>query len=177
MRYLPIILCFLLASCYTAKKANKHIAQAQARQPLVVRAACASYYPSKDSTVIKTEYKQGRTDTIIEMVENVVIDSIQVHDTIKGETKTITKERIVKVPIIKYLKQIDTFTDTKIISYENTKLIAILNDRIDSLSEVVITSKERLKTAKKRINIMTIGLIIIIATLALAIAAKKYFKK
>lgn len=172
-----IIPILLLSSCYTAKKANKQIAQAQAQYPEVVRGACVNYYPSKDSISELTKYIQGRTDTIIEMVENVVIDSVQVHDTIKGEIKIVTKERIVKVPVIKYLRKTDTLTKTKIISYENTAVIDQLNDKIDSISEVVITSKERLKIAKKRINSLTYICIILAASFWLYLAAKKYFKK
>jgi len=178
MRYLPIILCFLLASCYTAKKANKHLAQAQAQYPDVVRAACVNYYPSKDSLRENITYIQGKTDTFTQMVE-INCGEVVFFDTIINNVEVVKEKivpKIVKVPCPATTKRVDTVYKDKFWSYENTAVIGQLNDRFDSLSEVVIVTKERLKTAKKRINIMTIGLIIIIATLALAIAAKKYFK-
>ena len=142
-----LLLLVLFGSCYSSKVALHEVNKAQSIFPAIVRNACISYYPTKDSVSEKITYLQGATDTFTKFIEVDCSETI-FFDTIINNVEVIKEKivpKIVKVPCPTATKRVDTFYKDKIISYENTALIDAKDAVIDSLT---IESIEAAKDAK-----------------------------
>ena len=164
MKNLFPILLILLSSCYTEKRARIHVNKAHSVHPVVVAEACASLYPVKDSIVIKKEYIQGKSDTLLQFVE-VNCDSV-IHDTIPGN------DRIIRMPCPPSIKRVDTFIDHQYHTVENTAKVSELQLKL----EVYRTDLEKLSDKVKDKNSLIRKLILITSAMGLGFLILAFIK-
>lgn len=122
MRYTPLILLLIIASCNTNRKATRLIHRADRVNTIAVAKHCADKYPSISSVKDSIVYIQG--DVITDTVQQFVYDTI-----------TDTKYKIV------YRLRVDTiYKDkqvTKVDKAENT----VLKDENKQQAKEVVKSK------------------------------------
>lgn len=113
-----VCLCalLLLSGCYTQRKAERQVIKAQAHYPQVVAAGCGNWYPPKETTITRTEYKPGvtvyRSDTVKINCDSVVKNG-------KGDN-------VIYMPCPPQSRRVDTFYTTSIQTVENTARITAL---------------------------------------------------
>jgi hypothetical protein len=118
MRNSIVCLCALLvlSGCYTQRKAERQVLKAQARYPEVVANYCGNWYPPKEVTVTKTEYKPGAT--------------VYHSDTVKVDCDSVVKAgaggNVVYLPCPPRSERVDTFYSTNTKTVENTARITAL---------------------------------------------------
>ena len=125
MKKCIIPVALLLCGCYTVKKANRQVLKAQAHFPELVAANCGNWYPPKETTVTKTEYKPG-----------VPVYS---RDTVRLDCDSALKAgkggKVIKIPYPVTNERVDTFYTTRTVTVENTAKIAALQAEINSESK------------------------------------------
>lgn len=106
----------LLSGCYSQRKAERQILRAQVHYPEVVANDCANWYPPKETSVTKTEYKPGLT---VYHTDTVRIDCDSV-------VKSGSENGIVYVPCPPQSVRVDTFYTSSFTTVENTARIMAL---------------------------------------------------
>jgi hypothetical protein len=120
---ISIYLCALLvlSGCYSQRKAEKQVLKAQAHYPQVVGSDCGNWYPPKETTVTKTEYKPGAT--------------VYHSDTVKVDCDSVVKNgkgnSVVYLPCPPQGVRVDTFYTTSLKTVENTAKITALQQSYD----------------------------------------------
>lgn len=142
---LALLAILLLSSCYTAKVATKRISKANALQPAATAAACAIYYPTKDSVRVIQKTLPGRVDTVKNYVtidcDKVIKDKILIHDTTPGA--------IITVPCPPSTHAVDTFIDHQYHTVENTAGLEALKFKIDDYNKENGRLSGTLKTVRE----------------------------
>lgn len=137
-----IIVILILSSCYTTNKAKKQVSKAHALKPIVTAEMCNSFYPIKDSISYKFEFIQGKNDT-----------------TFQVDTLMNSKDSIIYINTIKYIKKTDTIREQLTSIKESTSKDAV----ILNLSEQKAIIKETLRATKKSLNTWRLSFFILIA--------------
>lgn len=104
-----------LSGCYTERKANRQVLKAQAHYPDIVAADCGDWYPPKESTVTKTEYRPGVP--------------VYFRDTVRVDCDSVVrtgKQPLVTVPCPPRSIRVDTFYSVTFRTLENTAKITAL---------------------------------------------------
>lgn len=115
-RMIYLFAFLVLSGCYTQRKAERQVLKAQTRYPEVVANDCGNWYPPKEVTVTKTEYKPGVT---VYHSDTVKIDCDSV-------VKNGTGNTVVYMPCPPRSERVDTFYSTHTKTVENTARIAAL---------------------------------------------------
>lgn len=123
MRNSFVCLCvlLLLSGCYTQRKAERQLLKAQARYPEIVATDCGNWYPPKELTVTKTEYKPGVT---VYHSDTVTIDCDSV-------VKNSAGDNVVYLPCPPRTERVDTFYTSSVKTVENTARITALQQLYD----------------------------------------------
>ncbi len=150
-------LVLMVGACNTLRLDSKRIDKAQGRNPSELRNKCILYYPTKDSSYKEIIYKEGKTDTILDYVE-INCDTI-------FPTKVINK--LVKVPITKYIKHNDTLIDHQYIVQVDTREIDRLNEELSKKDNIISTITQEKKSTTKARNLLWLALAISVAIHAL----------
>lgn len=141
MKYYLLIIMLLLSSCYTPKKAEKQVIKAQISYPAVVANHCATIYPPKIDTFIRTEIKQGATVTE--------------YDTIKIDCDSVNHfagvSKMVKVPIGKIKYRVDTFTREVVRNVENTAKTSYLEANIKQIQKANDSINSKFQSEKNKV--------------------------
>lgn len=180
MKNLSLIIitaALLISGCYTQSKAKKQFLKVHANHPIVSAKYCSEFYPTRDSTIIKSEYIAG--DTII-TTEWKAIDCdslIKIKNTLQNaENKGSNGKRDETIYNRKgtntfYIpthssSKTDTLREYKEVIRENTAKISFLtldNEQL-SKSNAVLTSKLDDETKRKNrwrtIAFIAIGVIV-----------------
>jgi len=139
------LLILTLFSCKTPQEKVRNIFS---KYPLLSQTECVQRFPPKETTIIKTEYKQGKTDTLI---HTFFTDC----DTVKPDT--ITKLRLVKCP--PSIRIVDTFiVDSSKVTIDNIALDLEKKLHTQTLFDLVLV-KEELKQKKNTIKKLTVGIL------------------
>lgn len=118
MRNNIIYLCalLLLPGCYSQRKAERQVLKAQAHYPEVVANDCGNWYPPKETSVTKTEYKPGVT--------------VYHSDTVRIDCDSVIKNgaggNVVYLPCPPQSVRVDTFYTSSFTTVENTARVAAL---------------------------------------------------
>lgn len=162
---LPIILllvaAILFSGCSTQKRAMRLIAKADRIDETALPIECGRRYPVKESVTTKIEYKQGKTDTI----QNVVkVDC----DTVIARH---TSGRVISVPCPPSTHTTDTVFTEKVSIQENTAQITALEAQLKQCA----SDKEKAQNQAANRGKLMWGLAGAWALFFIFKAAKNYF--
>ena len=168
MQRLLFFILILIASCKPLyqKLDTKRIIKAEVRNPSILRKKCLQSFPPitryKDSIRIIS----GKPDTSFTEV-HINCDTARI-------TNTITKERIVKVPVPKLITQVDTYYSVATIIEQDTRAIDIYQEKLDTLNETNTKAQQARKTWRT-VALACMGFIMLIVGLKFITAKFKLF--
>lgn len=132
-----LILTLTLCSCYAPKRAARDLRKVFVHYPQLIAEHCATQYPVKPITEIRTRYLPGKDSFVIDTVEVECPDSV----------------RTVSVPITKYHLRVDTFTRDSIVEIENTARISFLENEAKDARATLLLEQQKHKTTRRWLNI------------------------
>lgn len=164
MRYI-IIMLLLLSSCVATKQVEtkNHTYSLRGKEVKSFKKSEKAYsinaqgsrvfsiykFPTKDSTSIKIEYREGKTDTIVEVLT---------------EYDTITNTEIKY--IYKYINRVDTLVKDSLVTITDTREIDALKAENSNKDKLVIKAENRAeiwrKTAITSICLLIVCIVVLI---------------
>jgi hypothetical protein len=157
MRNRIVGLCALLAlsGCYSQRKAERQVLKAQTRYPEVVATDCGNWYPPKEVSVIKTEYKPGTT----------VYHSDTVRINCDSVVRRGTGDGIVYLPCPPQSERVDTFYSSSFTTVENTA-------RVIALQQAYNREHDRAEQLLRQRNLWRAAALVCIAAVAVYLVFK-----
>jgi hypothetical protein len=174
-----LLLSLILAGCYTAKKATKQIAKAQAIHPEVVAGACISYYPTKDSIVERKIYLPGKVVTLPGKTITINCDSIVAAAKSTPSNSTLVSSKSVSVPCPPSTHQVDTFYAFKEKYQESSAKLKVVEAMNSVLAAKVVVAQAQFAHSEEKVsrkNKIILYLALGYGVFILGLIAKLYFK-
>ena len=153
MKKLLFIFLLLFTSCISLKQDRNKIQRISQRHPEVIAEKCASSFNPTDSVYESISFLPGETTYVDNFVE-VDCDSF---------IKYVTHTKIIKAKCPPSIIIMDTILKDKFVKEIDKSSIFLLKKSKDSLSQIIVEQKTKIKTKNRTLIIVgtILGLIII----------------